>query len=537
MSSVTSSPLDDPAAVARWPLRTAAHLLGVGLVTAVLIALPVAPSDLDRHQFPKETAVHLATWLAVILTRPLPARDLRPATWLALLGFLVVTAVSALFADNLWVAVRATGLSCTGVFAFLTARRLAAEGEGGTLVGWMLAAAFAGTVTGLAQAYGLSSPFFAETRVPGGTFGNRNFLAHFAAIALPLAAVTTLTTRRVLAALATALLAGLLLAAIVMTRSRAAWLGSVVGLGAFGTVWFLARRRAAVPIRAGRIPLLALTLAAGVAAILVLPNELEWRARSPYAETLSNLADAKEGSGRGRVIQFRNTARLALAHPLLGVGPGNWPIRYAEVAPPNDPSWAWGDVVPINPWPSSDWMALVSERGMGAMLLVMLLAGSLLVRGMYGMLAGGDRGLGAALLLGTLAVVAEQGAFDAVLLLPAPLLLTAMLLGVALQRADGVAASPAVPPTPRWWPVVPLLLGAVTLRSALQTGAYLVAGDGSRTGRMTWAARIDPGSYPIRIALAQRLPCATARPHIAAVRSMASEWPAVENVSRRCGRR
>jgi len=68
MSSVTSPLPDDPATeVARWPLRTAAHLLGLGLVSAVLIALPVAPSDLDRHQFPKETAVHLATWLAVVL--------------------------------------------------------------------------------------------------------------------------------------------------------------------------------------------------------------------------------------------------------------------------------------------------------------------------------------------------------------------------------------------------------------------------------------------------------------------------------------
>ena len=59
---------------------------------------------------------------------------------------------------------------------------------------------------------------------------------------------------------------------------------------------------------------------------------------------------------------------------------------------------------------------------------------------------------------------------------------------------------------------------------------------GRQTNRMIWAARIDPGSYPIRIALARRLPCASARSHIAAVRSMAAEWPAVQGVARRCGR-
>ena len=44
-----------------------------------------------------------------------------------------------------------------------------------------------GLPTGLIQAYGLiTSDLTSTTRAPGGTFGNRNFLAHLTAIGLPL---------------------------------------------------------------------------------------------------------------------------------------------------------------------------------------------------------------------------------------------------------------------------------------------------------------------------------------------------------------
>ena len=54
----------DRDAVVRWQERLAAHLLGGGLLLAVLAALPTAPTDLDRHQLPTETVVRLAPWLA-----------------------------------------------------------------------------------------------------------------------------------------------------------------------------------------------------------------------------------------------------------------------------------------------------------------------------------------------------------------------------------------------------------------------------------------------------------------------------------------
>ena len=48
----------------------------------------------------------------------------------------------------------------------------------------------------------------------------------------------------------------------------------------------------------------------------------------------------REGSGRGRLVQYSNSARMSLHHPLLGVGPGNWAVVYPKFASPGDPSLA-----------------------------------------------------------------------------------------------------------------------------------------------------------------------------------------------------
>lgn len=529
-------PTLDHTAAARWPIRAAAHVLGLGLVLAVVAALPASPSDLDRHQLPKETAVHLATWLAVILARPFPVRGLRRATSWSLLLLLAVTLASIAGATNLWIAARAAALTITGAAALVTARQLAISGLADTLLGWTAVAAATGTATGLAQAYGLSSPFFAATRAPGGTFGNRNFMAHFATLGLPIAALITLGARR-WRAIGGLLLTTALITAIVLSRSRAAWLGTVAVAGTTALVLVQASRRGALPIPRGRPLWLMAAAAAGVIAAVAIPNVLEWKARSPYAETLGDIANHREGSGAGRMVQYRNTLKLAAAHPLLGVGPGNWPIRYADVAPSSDPSWAFGDPVPLNPWPSSDWMAVLSERGVVALLAIGMLGLALAWRGIAAMMAGGNRALNGAALLALLAAIAVIGVFDAVLLLPTPLLFAALAIGALLQRADGTDLVEDQAPRQRTalGALAGLLLGVIALRSTMQTTAYLVAGNARDLRRLTWAARIDPGSYPIRIALAERGNCASVRDDAAAALRLAPSWPAPKIAARRCG--
>ncbi len=527
----------DHAAALRWPARAAAHLLGLGLVAAVLAALPVAPSDLDRHQLPKETTVHIVVWLAVLLARPGRPLGLRPgATW-ALALFVAWSVAAATTALNPWLALRGVTLTITGAAAFITTRHLAARGAAAILLGWVAAAGVIGSVTGLAQAYGVRHPLFAAARSPGGTFGNRNFVAHFATITLPVMVTLALTVRRTWLALLVAIGMTAPVIMIVLSRSRAAWLGALAVAGVLAGVLLLARRRGTPPIGA-RIALLTGAVVVATIVAISVPNTLRWRADSPYAETIAGLANHREGSGRGRMLQYRHTLRLAASHPVLGVGPGNWPIRYGDVAPSDDPSWSRGDVIPLNPWPSSDWMALLSERGVATVLFALVLGGAIMWRGWRAMRVGGQRMIAGAGVIATLLAVAIQGSFDAVLLLPAPLLVTSLAVGALLDRADGDAlwsGGAAARPRALWWRAVLLVLGAGMARSVQQTAAYVVAGDGRQLRRLVWAARVDPGSYSIRVALASREPCRDARDDAEAVIRMAPDWPSARIAARRCG--
>ena len=105
-------------------------------------------------------------------------------------------------------------------------------------------------------------------------------------------------------------------------------------------------------------------------------NEIDGKVSGPIGKSvrrredqrfLTGVANYKEGSGRGRLIQWGNTLAMAAHHPLLGVGPGNWPVFYPKYRSTGDPSFDRDDIIPTNPWPSSDWMAMASERGFAAL--------------------------------------------------------------------------------------------------------------------------------------------------------------------------
>ncbi len=522
----------DRDAIARMPSRFAAHLLGLGLVVSVLVALPVAPTDLDRHQFPKESVAHLMVWLATLLARPttsrLPGRALR----LGLMLFLGATVVSAALAPNPWLAGRAASLTLTLLAAFITGRHLAHQGHGAILMRWGLIAGLLGGLSGLVQAQGVRSALFAPLRVPGGTFGNRNFLAHYLALTIPLATGTVLLTRRrrdlLLALVVLALAAGMIL----LTRSRAAWLGAGCGVLCCALVLWRARGHG-LRLPGGRLAALGVAPALGLLLATATPNMLTWVSDSPYRDTLTGLLNYQDGSGRGRMLQFRHSLTLVRSHPVLGVGPGNWPIRYAAVSPPGDPSWIAGDVIPLNPWPSSDWVALLSERGPLAVLGLVLAGLALAMRSWRTTRIGGDRAIAGGALLALLATLLVEGSFDAVALLAAPGLLIAVAAGVLLTRVEGdVTTEPdRQPMAHHGYRLAVLLLGLATLRSLQQTTAYLVAGEGKDRSRLTLAARIDPGSYALRMALARTGSCRDAR----AAQRLAPDWPAPRQALRRCG--
>lgn len=499
----------------------------------VLAALPVAPSDLDRHQFPKETLWHASVLLAVLLSRPWPALGLRPAQKVALIALGGWSVVSLLFADNPWLAFRAVSLTTTGVVALVTARHIASVGATRILLGWAATAAAVAAATGLAQAAGFDHQFFNELRAPGGTLGNRNFLAHLAAASLPVQALLIFTVRRRWMPLPMIALA-LSSAMLVLSRSRAGWLAALAAIGVMAVVILLAKRNAGVDLGRGRVFAALLTPTMAIAIAVLAPTTLEWRSDSPYTDTLGNIANFREGSGRGRLLQYRNSLELVRQNPVLGVGPGNWALHYGSVAPRNDPSFARNDVVPLNPWPSSDAIAMVSERGVPGLLAALLVALSCCWRAIPALRAGDRRALGGAALAGTLVAIGVAGMFDAVLLLAVPAGFAAISIGALLSEADG---GDNESPSSRNGLVSLLLAVLVALglfRSATQTAAYLLAGDGSQRARLERAVIVDPFNYQLQIRLS-RGPCRTSRDHARAALKLAPTWPAARAAARRCG--
>jgi O-antigen ligase len=367
----------------------------------------------------------------------------------------------------------------------------------------------------------------AGERAPGGTFGNRNFLAHLLAIALPLVALATLRAERRWARGLGLVGLAVIGAAVVLTRSRAAWLAMAASMAAIGLALVIVRRAPERP-ELGRRPVgLLIALALGVAAALLLPNRLQWRSDAPYAESLKGIVNYQEGSGHGRLIQYRNTLRLVPRDPVFGVGPGNWMVRYPQVTTPGDPSFSGADPIPTNPWPSSDWMAFWSERGLVGVLLL-LGAGLAAALTAWRRLGRPDQALTSVALLGTLTAAVVAGLFDAVLLLAAPTLFTFAAAGALLPQAGPVLSRP-LERSHRRLAIGLVLVAALaaTARSAGEVAAIVTTGQTRQRSALEWASRFDPGNHRLHLYLATRGSCAQRRPHARAARALLPwhEWP------------
>src|SRR5690606_1128715 len=139
-----------------------------------------------------------------------------------------------------------------------------------------------GCITSLLQTYGVETDFFSINRAPGGTFGNRNFVAHMAAFGLPVVLFVTVSARNTGGWLAGAFGSAILVATLFLTRSRAAWLAAAGALLVLALALLLApalRRDGRVWRRTIGIGVLG---AAGVIIALLVPNTLEWTSANPY---------------------------------------------------------------------------------------------------------------------------------------------------------------------------------------------------------------------------------------------------------------
>ncbi len=498
--------------------RAATRVVQAGALAVVLAALPYKTFDLDRYFVPKELVLGLTAGIAALLVL---RRSLTPTRVDALLvAYLALSTASAATAVNGWLAWRALAVSLGGAAMFWIARALARAGKGRALLGGVAFAVVIAAGTALFQAYGGHGDFLSLNRAPGGTLGNRNFIAHVAAIGLPVLVLLAFDAR-LLGRVAATVGIGVVAWALVLSRSRAAWLA--VGLAAALALAVALRHR--LPV--GRSLTIAAAAGIGALAAVALPNSLHWRSRSPYLDSALGVADYREGSGHGRLVQYGGTVRMARAHPLLGVGPGNWPVAYPKYAAPNDPSLD-DESMTANPWPSSDWAAFVSERG--------VLATACLALALLALAA--SRGAPLAL-TATILTVAVVGCFDAVLLLPTPTLLVWATLGaLAPAPSRSVQVLLRAPLRTLTVGVIAILGVAAVGRSAQQAVAMALANDTTSERTLEFAARVDPGSYRLHMRAAEederRGRCAAATAQATTAHHLFPAAPAPRHVLARC---
>jgi O-antigen ligase len=492
--------------MAGTPERRALRVLQAGAIAVILTVVTWKQFELDRFFVPKELVLHasalLAGWLAWRAQRRIAF------TWVDLLLalYLVLSIASGVFATNHWLALRAVTLTASSLAVYWAARAIRDAGDARPLLGTLAFAVVLGTITSLLQTYGVEMELFSINRAPGGTLGNRNFIAHMAAFGAPIVLLSALAARRFLGFIIGALGATLVVAALILTRSRAGWLAFAAVLLVFFLAMFVAPQLRRHGRTWRRLALLALLGAGGITAAVLTPNTLEWRGDTPYLDSMRGVANYQGGSGAGRLVQYRQSLEMALEDPLLGVGPGNWAVAYPEHAAGGDPSMSGSNAgMTSNPWPSSDWVAFVSERGLAAAALLALAFMAMATRGLQCLLNArdSDDALRATALLATLLAVAVAGLFDAVLMLGLPALLVWAALG-ALDVTDATRMKLLPASFARFALAGVVLFAAVgTVRSASQLAGMWIHAARSDVRWLAAGARIDPGNYDLRARLAR----------------------------------
>jgi O-antigen ligase len=116
----------------------------------------------------------------------------------------------------------------------------------------------------------------------------------------------------------------LILIADLLTFSRGGYLGIFTGLLFLGLFFFKNIIR-----KYKKTLILTICL---IVALIIIP--------SPISQRFFSSFDLKEGSNQGRLLMWKKAAAITLAHPLIGVGIGNYPLAIKATATYREPIYA-----------------------------------------------------------------------------------------------------------------------------------------------------------------------------------------------------
>ena len=514
-------------------IALAGPLILVALVCARVDAR--SPTSAHAHVFLAQELVFAAgaallAGAAVVGT----LRLRRDRITLAVAALVCLEIASLARAGDPWLAVRSATVWLSGLTVFVIARSIGRGRRELAVAGLLVPVGLvAGSV--VLEALGIVH-LSARHHAPGGLLGERNVAAELLVAGAPAVAWACTADGRAWRRRAAHVVLSLAACALVLTRTRSAWLAAIVLAGTVVAIGITraVRRSPVTPARWGFLRLAA-TVAVGVAIALSLPTTLRWRSVHPYQDSLAHLVDTSTPSAAGRLVQYATTWRMASASGALGVGPGNWATRYMSFAEPGDRTVHAG-LAPVNRLPNSDVLGFAAERGLIALGVLGYLA-LLLAR------RGGPSGSLRAVRQATLLVVAIMASLDAVLQTPAALLLVAWVVGTSAGRTMREPAIVARVAPPSRWSRAALAFAAVVLAAACVPAASRVASlrlasraRGSED--LDRAARLHPGDVALRLSAAESWiadgRCDRARAHLEAVATFSPASPALGELAARC---
>jgi putative inorganic carbon (HCO3(-)) transporter len=421
-----------------WPPRSffevgPSLLISTSLVLISLACWPQSVLGLDGARLPKE-AIFAATScaLACVNTRA-KSSTLSPVD-LWFIAFLALSIVSISQSANVSVSGRAIVISIASYLFFVGARGADSELAQLTLILGIATAGACAALAILMELRGLIPRLSMEHRGFGGTFLHRNHASHFMICTLPATywlAMSRWPSTRWLGVVE----GGLVAAAVVVTRTRAAWWAFSISLA---ILCVLGVRLATSDVARKECTKSNFPFSVWIAGLLVGAllgwtqlTRATWTEANPLRTTLSTMLEVESGSGFGRLVQYRNSSEMVFDHWFTGVGPGNWTFNYPRYASPSDPSLLTG-LKPVDDLPLSDWLGIASERGIPALFAIIGLFCCLAFR------TRGNTDQSAIALLALIAAVVVLGLLDAVILNAAPSAIIFVQFGVYAGRESAL---------------------------------------------------------------------------------------------------
>lgn len=445
--------------------------LGIGLLGLALPHLFV-PTAEDAFRLGQLTSLSLAVFFLALSFRG-PFRAGTPL-WLGLIYFALRLASQAQGGFSLaWTLEQ---LLYASAF-FWASQRLGDAALRLRLFAALLAGAAISCAYGILQSFGLD-PFKGGQMDMGfglrayGALGNPDFYGGYLALLAPLALLPFLLEAR------KAALGALLILALLLSQTRAAWIACAASLA-----FLLAATYG--QWRPRRLLDLGLTLGVAVA-LFSIPSPFN-PGRIRLASRLASAADARSSDAGGRFFLYRASLRIAARRPLLGAGGGNYTRAFlheqaAMLAEPRNA----GEPYRLTHEAHNDFLQVASESGLLALAAFVGVLALLLRRGFRR----NDPQLAAC--GAALAAFGADALFSFPLSVPASAALFWVLAG-ALAAEEG----PPAPPT-RPNPALALPFAAVLFFFLRQLNASVLLNHGIRE---SMAQRLDAGDAALRASI------------------------------------